>query len=71
MKDRNKIIVAGIIACLFFFAAGLYVGVNSCINKVVNLASGFVDIDYAAVHAALYQFNERIGACYNKSALGK
>ena len=71
MKDRNKIIIAGIIACLFCFALGLYIGVDSCITKVVNIASGFVEIDYNAVHSALYQFNERIGACYNKSALGK
>ena len=64
MKDRNKIIVAGIIACLFCFALGLYLGVTSCINRVVDVAGRFIEIDYAAVHAALYQYQEMIGGCY-------
>ena len=64
MKDRNKIIVAGIIACLFFFSLGLYLGVTSCINKVVDVGSRFIEIDYNAVYAALYQYQEMIGGCY-------
>ena len=65
MKDRNKIIVASIIACLFCFALGLYLGVDSCINKVVAVGSQFIEIDYQLVWQALYQYDNQIGGCIN------
>ena len=75
MKDRNKIIVAGVIACLLFGAVGygfgFSQGVNFTVGRVVNLARGFIDIDYSLVNQALFQYYNNVGGCFNASTMGR
>ena len=69
LRARNVIILLVFVSLIAFFM-GYNLGVIAAISGVVKVASNFVSINYDEVHMAIFQYQERIGGCYNNSLPG-
>ena len=46
------------------FIIGFSAGSYTIIKVVANIASGFIDIDYALMEQAIFQYENNIGQCF-------
>lgn len=60
----KRVVVIVILALLIGYAIGFFHGVSVTIQKVADIGSRFIDIDYEAVEAAIYQYENHISGCY-------
>ena len=58
---NRRLIYIAILLFIVGFSIGFYFGVDSCIKKVVQIGSQFIDINYILVQRALYQYDNQIG----------
>lgn len=54
---------------IVMFILGFYTGVAYTINRVVDVAVQFIDIDREVVDAALFQYHAKLGGTYNAPIL--
>lgn len=67
IHSRNVIIL--LVLMIFIFLIGFFIGGYVTTKAVVSVASNFIDIDYSAVNAALYQYKNNINHCYKKDEI--
>ena len=63
-KGYKTIIIVGIICLIVGLLIGFASGSYITLKAVVKVASGFINIDMEKVNAAIYQYENNIGACF-------
>lgn len=64
-RIRAGIIIAVLIAIAFFI--GFYLGGIAAIETMAKIASKFVEIDYGLIKTAVFQYENHIGDCLNRT----
>lgn len=63
-KLRIKLILAVIIGIVIGFIIGTIFGMNIMLQKVINIARGFIDIDEELIKAAVWKYEHSVAQCF-------